>query len=75
MARNVQILWAFERPWEVDGMPEIGDIKPTQPTWGKRPIDRTGPDPRQPKAPVREKPRRKDDDKDDSRGGQIDEYA
>jgi hypothetical protein len=58
-------------------MPEIGDIKPTPPTWGKRPIERTGPDSRQPKPPVREKPRPKDDsdDKDDSRGGQIDEYA
>jgi hypothetical protein len=57
-------------------MPEIGDIKPTTPTWGRRPIDRTGSDPRQPKDTPKEKPRhRDDDDKDDARGGQIDEYA
>ncbi|MGE0372484.1 MAG: hypothetical protein AB7Q01_11415 [Gammaproteobacteria bacterium] len=59
-------------------MPDIGDIKPTLPTWGRRPVDRIGPDSGQPRPPRREKtpPRDKDgEDKDDSRGGQLDEYA
>jgi hypothetical protein len=68
---------------EVDGMPEIGDIKPTLPTWGRRPVDRVGPDSRRPKPPGRKQPHPRDDrdgsgdedGKDDSRGGQIDEYA
>jgi hypothetical protein len=62
-------------------MHEIGDIKPTLPTWGRRPVDRVGPEPRQPRPPARERPRPKkdndggDSEQDDSRGGQIDEYA
>jgi hypothetical protein len=80
MARKVQNFRVFGRPREVDGMPEIGDIKPTLPTWSRRPVDRVGPDSRQPKPPAREQPRPKDKDgdedgQDDSPGGQIDEYA
>jgi hypothetical protein len=57
-------------------MPEIGDITPPAPPWGRRPTDRVGSDPRRPKETPKDKPRpRDDDDKDDSRGGQIDEYA
>lgn len=57
-------------------MPEIGDIKPTPPTWGRRPVDRTGSDPRPPKEAPKDRPRPRDDEgKDDSRGGRIDEYA
>jgi len=57
-------------------MPDIGDITPPPPPWGRRPIDRTGSDQRRPKDAPKEKPRpRGDDEKDDSRGGQIDEYA
>lgn len=57
-------------------MPEIGDIKPTPPTWGRRPVDKPGSEPRQPRRPPPEKPRPPgEDDEDDPRGGQIDEYA
>ncbi|MCC6207665.1 MAG: hypothetical protein IT488_05895 [Gammaproteobacteria bacterium] len=59
-------------------MPEIGEITPTQPTWGRRPVDRIGPDKDQSRSPRREKPSPREDgeeQKDDPRGGQIDEYA
>ncbi len=59
-------------------MPEIGDIKPTLPTWGRRPVDRIGPDGERPRPPRREKPPPREeggDEKDDPRGGQIDEYV
>lgn len=55
-------------------MPEIPDIKPTGPTWQKRPID--------PGRPRPERRRREDEpedrpaeDGDDPRDGRIDEYA
>lgn len=57
-------------------MAEIGDIKPAQPVWQKRPADRVGPDSRQPRPPARERPRPEDDKgEEDPRGGKIDEYA
>ena len=57
-------------------MAEIRDIKPAEPAWQKRQIEKVRPD-EQADTPRRERKRRRDGDRDDdrSRGGHIDEYA
>lgn len=59
-------------------MADVGDIKPTQPVWPKRPADKTGPGGRRPDLPSKERrpspddKDRKDEGRDD---GHFDDYA
>lgn len=60
-------------------MSEIRDIKPAEPMWRKRPVEKTGEDAGR-EAPRKERKRRqrREDEgggDDDGRGGTIDEYA
>ncbi len=58
-------------------MSEIRDIKPAEPLWQKRPIEKAGRD-ANPDTPAREEKKRKrrpQGKQDDSRGNSIDEYA
>lgn len=58
-------------------MSEIRDIKPAEPMWQKRSVDKTSQDTRQDSPGTKRKRKRRDDnrDEDDSRGSTIDEYV
>ncbi len=57
-------------------MSEIRDIKPAEPMWPKRSVEKTGQDAGQPPRKERGRKERRDDSrKDDNRGRNIDEYA
>ncbi len=58
-------------------MSEIRDIKPAEPMWQKRSVDKTSQDTRQ-ESPRKERKRKRREDsrgEDDTRGGTIDEYV
>jgi hypothetical protein len=58
-------------------MSEIRDIKPAEPMWQKRAVDKTSHEARQ-ESPGKEGKRKRRErrrDTDDSRGGTIDEFA
>lgn len=58
-------------------MSEIRDIKPAEPMWPRRPVEKTGQeDGRPPSRRERRRRERRDDARDDDhRGRNIDEYA
>lgn len=59
-------------------MSDIRDIKPTEPMWHKRPVEKIGRDAGQETPPRKERKRRQrreDERSDDNRGGTIDEYV
>lgn len=57
-------------------MAEVGDIKPAEPLWPKRPPGKVGPGERHGETPPRERKRRDGDHDEQKRDdGHIDEYA
>ena len=56
-------------------MAEIGDIRPLQPTWHKRPGDKVDKNKREEEADNQQRDQRKDSNEDDDGKPHVDEYA